>query len=214
MVPAKGSDGVAPLQILRIRLIEAESSRRIAPAQSSNESPNGSDRPRTFFDYLSTPGGTGQSITLAAARLIVVAAPILLLLVLIYGVTGEDTPLLSQLAEPGAARGLITVLFAAAAIWVALMLATFALTTEISEKQFSQGREVLVLMIGILGAVIGYYFGVGAGEARGRVMELERQLEQSRPAEWETEIEETSPSRSTPTQQPDQRRPQEPTPPF
>lgn len=65
------------------------------------------------------------------------------------------------IAEVDFARGLITLIFVGGTMLIAIFLVIFAITSSESEfdKKFSQGKEVLTILIGILGAILGFYFG-------------------------------------------------------
>lgn len=85
----------------------------------------------------------------------------LLIIIAIIGVdafSSNSTPLLHQLSDPATARGLITLLISVGAVWVAIILAVGAFSNA-DEKQFSRAKDVLVIMIGLLGTIVGYYFG-------------------------------------------------------
>ena len=74
-----------------------------------------------------------------------------------------DKTMLVELAEPGKARGLITFLFAVATVGIALVivLAVFLSTgskEEVSER-FQMGKDILAVLIGVFGTIIGFYFG-------------------------------------------------------
>ena len=63
------------------------------------------------------------------------------------------------------ARGMITLLFAVGTVVIALLLTLSAIfptaaSDEINAKErFERGKEVLSLLIGIFGTIIGFYFG-------------------------------------------------------
>jgi hypothetical protein len=74
-----------------------------------------------------------------------------------------DRAMLVELAEPGKARGLITFLFAVATVGIALVivLAIFLSTgskEEVSER-FRMGKDILAVLIGVFGTIVGFYFG-------------------------------------------------------
>jgi hypothetical protein len=76
------------------------------------------------------------------------------------------------------ARGLITYLFTTITAGTAVVLVVSALTTEnndIQKARFQRGKEVLSLLLGVFGTIVGFYFGseVGAkGPADERALEL------------------------------------------
>jgi hypothetical protein len=65
------------------------------------------------------------------------------------------------------ARGMITYLFAVVTIGTAIVLLVYALTntalTAVAaddfEKRFQHGKEILSLLLGVFGAIVGFYFG-------------------------------------------------------
>lgn len=84
------------------------------------------------------------------------------------------------MASPEYARGLITFLFAVVTIGSALVLIVSGLISEnneINDKQFQRGKEVLSLLLGVFGTIVGYYFGsihsAGASVAGLRVSGLD-----------------------------------------
>jgi hypothetical protein len=60
------------------------------------------------------------------------------------------------------ARGLITYLFAVVTIGTAVVLVVSALTgaaDEEHERRFQRGKEILSLLLGVFGTIVGFYFG-------------------------------------------------------
>ena len=75
---------------------------------------------------------------------------------------GLDHGVLLNMAKAEFARGLITYLFAVVTIGTAVVLVVSALTsgaTEEHEKKFQRGKEILSLLLGIFGTIVGFYFG-------------------------------------------------------
>jgi hypothetical protein len=71
-----------------------------------------------------------------------------------------DNEVLKRLQEPAYARGVITFLVSLAAIALAFMFAYQAFADgKTSEDGFRRGREVLTGIMGILGTIVGFYFG-------------------------------------------------------
>ncbi len=67
--------------------------------------------------------------------------------------------LLEQLAEPGVARGLITLLFAMGTIWIAIQLSSNVINRNVTEQQYARGKDILTILVGLFGTIIGFYFG-------------------------------------------------------
>lgn len=71
-----------------------------------------------------------------------------------------DAPILAKLTDPAAARGLITFTISVATIGLAFTLVYHAFyAAESSDDRFRRGREVFTGLMGILGTIVGFYFG-------------------------------------------------------
>ncbi len=87
---------------------------------------------------------------------------ILVLLAIIYIITQNGQKFLTKLADKEVARGLITFLIAIATVGIAIILAisTVVLTEgDEGDKRFDRGKQVLSILIGVLGTIVGFYFG-------------------------------------------------------
>lgn len=94
---------------------------------------------------------------------------VLALVVLVFLMWGITTnALLSSLASINTARGLITFLVAVVtgAIALILVLATVVSESADREVRFRAGKEILVSLIGVLGTIVGYYFGQNGEHVR------------------------------------------------
>ena len=90
------------------------------------------------------------AITILASILLLIAAAVLNL---DYG------RVLGRMSEVGFARGLITYLFAVATIGTAVVLIVYALSPDRDDKAFDHGKEILSLLLGVFGTIVGFYFG-------------------------------------------------------
>jgi hypothetical protein len=96
---------------------------------------------------------------------IVLTAAMLFAIVLLIGAStlGLDKGLvLAKMGQVEFARGLITYLFAVVTIGTAVVLVVSALTTEETpahERRFERGKEILALLLGVFGTIVGFYFG-------------------------------------------------------
>ena len=65
------------------------------------------------------------------------------------------------------ARGLITLLFAVGTIAIALILTISALfqSGDEAKERYDRGREILGVLIGIFGTIVGFYFGSANSES-------------------------------------------------
>ena len=87
---------------------------------------------------------------------------IIVLGVIVYIVTQTGQSFLTKLADKEVARGLITFLIAIATVGIAIILAisTLVLTEgDEGDKRFDRGKQVLTVLIGVLGTIVGFYFG-------------------------------------------------------
>lgn len=91
----------------------------------------------------------------------IILALIVLFIMLMVWVLSDYT----QVTSKDYARGLITVIFGIGTVAVAMTLVLSSLllpATDLNFKErFGMAKEVLTLMLGIFGAVIGFYFGTG-----------------------------------------------------
>jgi beta-lactam-binding protein with PASTA domain len=87
---------------------------------------------------------------------------ILLVVLVSIVVTANGQTFLQQLADKEKARGLITYLIAVATVGIAVIL---AISTQLlaeadgGDKRFDRGKQVLSILIGVLGTIVGFYFG-------------------------------------------------------
>jgi hypothetical protein len=97
--------------------------------------------------------------------IVAIAFAMLLAIVLLIGAStlGWDKGLvLAKMGQVEFARGLITYLFAVVTIGTAVVLVVSALTsedTEAHERRFQRGKEILSLLLGVFGTIVGFYFG-------------------------------------------------------
>jgi heme/copper-type cytochrome/quinol oxidase subunit 2 len=105
---------------------------------------------------------------LMVIRYILFILGLVFLVVLVWKGSGDEG-ILKSLRDVETARGMITFLIAATTVGVALIL---ALSTIINENddlkhRFDMGKEVLTLLIGVLGTIVGFYYGasVSNGDA-------------------------------------------------
>ncbi len=84
---------------------------------------------------------------------------LIVLIFLMYGMINEL--FLPKLASIAVSRGLITFLIAVVTVTIALILvlATIVSENEQRKERFTQGKEILTMLIGVLGTIVGFYFG-------------------------------------------------------
>jgi len=97
--------------------------------------------------------------------IVAIAFAMLMAIVLLIGATtlGLDKGLvLAHMGQVEFARGVITYLFAVVTIGTAVVLVVSALTsdeTPANERRFERGKEILSLLLGVFGTIVGFYFG-------------------------------------------------------
>jgi hypothetical protein len=90
---------------------------------------------------------------------------ILLILTSVLALIGADVlnldkgRVLARMSEHEFARGLITYLFAVTTIGTSVVLVMAALTGAIDEEPYKRGKEILALLLGVFGTIVGFYFG-------------------------------------------------------
>jgi hypothetical protein len=92
---------------------------------------------------------------------------LILFMVLIWGLF--NTRFFTSIAGIEQARGLITFLFAFSTMGIIVLIAVaiFWLDQEELNERFSRAKDLLTIIIGILGTILGFYFGsLTAGETR------------------------------------------------
>ena len=87
------------------------------------------------------------------------AIAIFLLGSIAYGI--YNSSFLTHMENPAIARGIITFLFTVSTVVIALMIVLGSLLGNVAElaPRFQQGKEVLSVLIGVFGTIIGFYFG-------------------------------------------------------
>jgi hypothetical protein len=86
---------------------------------------------------------------------------VLILAAIIWGVSGQGG-FLDSLSDRAVARGLITFLITFTTVGIAIMLAVstiFSSSGDDEDKRFDKGKQVLSVLIGLLGTIVGFYFG-------------------------------------------------------
>jgi hypothetical protein len=93
------------------------------------------------------------------------------LLIMYWAIThsdGSGNDFLSRLREQEYARGLITFIISVSAIILAFVLVISSLfgPSNTNEEQYRRGREVYTGLMGVLGTIVGFYFGAAQQTTR------------------------------------------------
>lgn len=82
---------------------------------------------------------------------------------LYVGLYQADGRFLNSLRETEVSRGLITFVVAVTTVSIALVLAVYVMASnekaEVLKERFSYAKDVLATLVGILGTILGFYFG-------------------------------------------------------
>jgi hypothetical protein len=79
-------------------------------------------------------------------------------------VSGLDD--LSDLKDMDTARGLITFVITLGTVAIAVMLALTAVVVRDFDRRIVVGREVLTVLVGVLGTIVGFYYGAASNNNR------------------------------------------------
>jgi hypothetical protein len=99
------------------------------------------------------------------AVILIGALAIGVVILLVSGLYGQS-PVVRDLASVDYARGLITFIFAVGTMGIALLLTIGALLGSHPEAVFAKAKEVLTVLIGVFGTILGFYFGTSSDEER------------------------------------------------
>jgi hypothetical protein len=95
-----------------------------------------------------------------AQFLLVIAVTITLVFTISRGVEN-----VKDLADLDTARGLITFVITLGTVTIAIMLTLTAVVIRDFDKRISIGKEVLTILVGVLGTIVGFYYGAAKKEA-------------------------------------------------
>lgn len=110
------------------------------------------NQPQSWLSKLASYSGY---IVLAVASFVVLAG-------ILAGLLFPSLGFRKDMADPATARGVITFLFAFGTISIALLIAAASYWVRDSEElkaRFGYAKDILMVLIGILGTIIGFYFG-------------------------------------------------------
>src|SRR5215469_7491534 len=112
-----------------------------------------------LFDGLFSGLKDNQTV-ISIIALLILGSVIGMIAVAIFG--WDRGRVLTQMSQIDFARGLITYLFAVVTIGTAVLLIVSALTSPADDThnaRFQRGKEILSLLLGVFGTVVGFYFG-------------------------------------------------------
>ena len=108
--------------------------------------------PKSLWERMSGKMPSFPTLLLTVMGLLIIVLIIIALLL--------DSPVLRRLSDPAFARGLITFVITIATIGLAFVLVLESFCGEdTTDKPFQHGREVFAGLMGVLGTIVGFYFG-------------------------------------------------------
>jgi Na+-driven multidrug efflux pump len=128
---------------------------------------------------------------------------VLILIFLLYNIVG--TNFLTKLRTLEASRSLITFLFGITTVCISLIVVLTALLgsgdKEERAMRFQQGKDILTVLIGVFGTIIGFYFGAAKPQSEKQQSESDTTTENAQVAEspTSTRTPKTKTASATPT---------------
>ena len=109
-------------------------------------------------------GGTWSQVLrqVTISQVIFALLGVAVIFALFYGIYSAGGVFLKSLQDTEVARGLITFLVAFTTVTIGLILALYAIVSSSGPElkdRFGFGKEILTALIGILGTILGFYFG-------------------------------------------------------
>jgi len=109
-----------------------------------------------------SPSGFWSLLTANLGIVVLALAALTVLLGILAGILLPGLKFRDAMGDPSIARGVITFLFAFGTISIALLIAAASYwvgnNDELKER-FGYAKDILMVLIGILGTIIGFYFG-------------------------------------------------------
>jgi len=122
---------------------------------------------------LEPPAAMSLKHPVAIAALSIILGTVGLIGAAVLGL--DEGKIVEKMTEPDFARGVIAYLFAVTTVGTAAVLALSALI-GISKERFDSGKEVLALLLGVFGTILGFYFGTTGTAAGGVGLEVANPL--------------------------------------
>jgi NADH:ubiquinone oxidoreductase subunit 6 (subunit J) len=115
---------------------------------------SGGAQPNAVARILGAPLSIGNALVV-----LVILGAIVVLVTLAIGPTREGSQ--TGINSVEYARGLITLIFSGGTMLIAVLLALYVITSDSphADERFTRGKEVLTILIGVFGTILGFYFG-------------------------------------------------------
>lgn len=132
---------------------------------TNHQKPSGKNEEEIEHDEEKAEEGEGEEEGIKnnekRAQIIIVINYFLILL-LIFGIVYAlyaNLPVIKNLSDPSFARGLITFIIALATIGLAFIMVFQSFSGMATDNSFRRAREVFAGLMGVLGTIVGFYFG-------------------------------------------------------
>lgn len=114
--------------------------------------------------------------------LLFTVTPLVIFAIIAWGLSDKQG-FLSNLATMETARGLITFLITITTVGIAVILtiSTILGKEEGADKRFDRGKQVLTSLIGIVGTIVGFYYGSTTDARGGQARSVAQQPQQQAP---------------------------------
>lgn len=137
----------------------AQPAKPVEPAQPVQQAPPATGGKLWDHFQLILPE-LGAWVAIAAIGILCIG-----IVILLVGGLFWKNPIVRELASVDYARGVITFIFAVGTIGIALLLTLGALLGSHPLDVFAKAKEVLTVLIGVFGTILGFYFGTSTGDA-------------------------------------------------
>jgi hypothetical protein len=152
---------VLPKPVFSLGLIETVIDQQVNDPQVRNDLKQ--DAKVIWEEYLFSASSTNLDNASNICRTILLALIAVGVLVIIFWALFINDDFNGLIEKENFARGLITFLFAFGTIGIAVIIALSVFTSsadpEEAKQRFYRAKEILTILIGILGTIVGFYFG-------------------------------------------------------
>jgi hypothetical protein len=116
---------------------------------------------REFASWSSPSKGWGEILLNNIGSLFLVAFGIIVAIILVWGIFWHGSSFIGLISKADQARGLITFLFSftTIALFILIAITTFWMNKDDVEARVNKAKDLLTIMIGIFGTILGFYYG-------------------------------------------------------
>ncbi len=116
---------------------------------------------REFSSWRAPPQSWASVLLSNIGSLFLVVFGIIVAIILVWGIFWHGSSFIGLIAKADQARGLITfmVSFTTIALFILIGITTFWMNKDDVEARFNKAKDLLTIMIGIFGTILGFYYG-------------------------------------------------------